>query len=533
MYPTRPVPMAQRGMVACPHHLASGAGLQILQQGGNAIDAAIAVNSTLGVVYPHMTGIGGDAFWLIYHAKTGQLHALNGSGRAVQAATRSFYQAQRLDAIPVRGPLAAITVPGAVDSWTTAHQRFGRLPLAQVLQPAIDYAAEGYPVSLSQERWTRTNRKTLADYQFSRQVFLPDGQVPAAGSLMTNLGLAATLQAIATYGRDGFYGGAVATEMTRYLTEIGGLITAADLAQHRSDWVEAIATQYRGHTIWEFPPNTQGFTVLSILNLLEGFDLAKLGHNTADYVHLIVEATKLAFADRDRWLSDPKFDKIPLDQLISKAYADHRRPLIDMNRAAPGAIAGIGGDTTYSAVVDAEGNAVSMIQSLYHDFGSGVVAGETGVILQNRGCFFSLHDSHINRLEPGKRTFHTLIPAMATDEQNRPSLVFGTMGGEGQPQTQVAMLTRFLDFGYDPQTAIDQPRWLYGRTWGSTSTGLSIEGRFSAEVCEDLSRRGHPVSLLPAWSEQMGHAHMIQIEQPGRLLKGGSDPRSDGIAVGW
>ncbi len=533
MYPTRPVPLARRGMVSCPHHLASSAGLRILQQGGNAIDAAIAINSTLGVVYPHMTGMGGDAFWLIYEAKTGKIHALNGSGRSALRATRDVYRSQGLETIPVKGALAAITVPGTVDAWVEAQQRFGRLTLAEVLQPAIEYAEAGYPVSDSQRRWTQANLETLKQYVFSAQIFLDQGDVPTVGSFLANPDLAETMRSLARNGRDAFYRGAIAEEICRYLAEVGGLLTLEDFSAHQSDWVEAIATQYRGKTIYEFPPNTQGFTVLQMLNLLEAFDLQKIGHGTADYIHLIVEATKLAFADRDRWLTDPAFVEIPVQQLISKDYAASRRSLINLQQAQPYQAGNLGGDTTYSAVVDAEGNAVSMIQSLYYDFGSGVVAGKTGVLLQNRGCFFSLDPQQANCLEPGKRSFHTLIPALGLDEQNRLFLVFGTMGGEGQPQTQIMLLTRLLDFGFDPQTAIDLPRWIYGRTWGDTSTALTLENRISSEVCETLSQRGHPIRRAPAWAEQMGHAHIIQIDPDTGLLSGGSDPRSDGAAIAW
>lgn len=532
MYPTRPIPMAKHGMVACPHHLASAVGLRILQQGGNAIDAAIAVNSTLGVVYPHMTGIGGDSFWLIYEAKSGKLFGLNGSGRSGKSATRDFYYNQGFTVLPSRGPLAAITVPGTVDAWAVAQKRFGQLTLAEVLQPAIAYAKEGYPVSASQEKWTAQNFELLSEYGFSQRTFLPDGQVPQVGTILTNLGLANTLEAIATHGPDIFYRGEIAQTITDYLAKLGGILTPEDFASHQSDWVEAIATQYRGKTIYQMPPNTQGFTVLQILNLIEGFDLQKIGHDTADYYHLLIEATKLAFADRDRWLTDPTFAEIPIQHLISKEYAEQRRSLINMQQAGDYKPGIMGGDTTYSAIVDAAGNAVSMIQSIYYDYGCGVVAGETGVILQNRGSFFSLNENHINRLEPAKRTFHTLIPAMVMDK-DKPLIIFGTMGGEGQPQTQVALLTRILDFGFNLQSAIDLPRWLYGRTWGSASSKLSLENCISVEAQNQLMQRGHPVEITDPWCDAMGHAHAIKIDAQTGVLSGGSDPRSDGIALGW
>ncbi|TVQ13035.1 MAG: gamma-glutamyltransferase [Leptolyngbya sp. DLM2.Bin27] len=531
--PTRPPAVGTRGMVASPHQLASAAGLRVLQMGGSAVDAAIALNSTLGVVYPHMTGLGGDSFWLIYDAATGQVHGLNGSGRAAAQATPEYYCDRHYTELPSRGPLAAITVPGTVDAWCTAHDRFGRLPLDKILQAAIDYAEQGYPVSTSQELWTRRNRDLLSQDPWAQSCFLPQQQVPNRGTVLTNGGLGQSLRAIASGGKDEFYRGAIAAEITRHLTERGGILTAADFAAHHSDWVEPIATTYRGYTVVEMPPNTQGFAVLQILNLLEGYDLQAIGHHTADYYHLMVEATKLAFADRDRWLSDPDFVNIPIQELISKAYADRRRPLIDLAQAQPYG-PGIGnGDTTFCAVVDDQGNAVATIQSLYFDYGCGVVGGETGIVLQNRGSFFALDPAEANSLAPGKRPFHTLIPALVLNPAGDLEWVLGTMGGEGQPQTQAALLTRAIDFGLDPQSAIDWPRWLQGRTWGESTSRLCLEGRIPEAIQAELARRGHPVAALPDWAEPMGHAQMIHIHPDTGVLWGGADPRGDGTALGW
>ncbi|NEQ32929.1 MAG: gamma-glutamyltransferase [Leptolyngbya sp. SIO4C5] len=520
-------------MVVCPHHLASAAGLTILQQGGSAVDAAIAVNAALSVVYPHMTGLGGDSFWLIYSAADSQIYGLNGSGRAGQAVTREFYAQQKLESIPQRGPLAAITVPGTVDAWHQAHQRFGKLDWQQVLQPAIALAEQGYPVTASQARWTRRNQETLAAYPGSQTAFLPEGQPPTAGTHLSNPALAQTLQTLAAEGRDAFYQGRIAQALVSGLQSLGGLLQLADFAQHRSTWVSPISTAYRDYQVYEMPPNTQGLAVLQILNLIEPFNLADIGLNSADYYHLLVEATKLAFADRDRWLSDPDFVDIPVETLISKAYSDRRRRQISLTQANSYLPGSLGGDTTYSAVVDSEGNGVSLIQSLYFDFGSGVVPAGTGVILQNRGCFFSLDPNHVNCLEPGKRTFHTLIPAMVTQPDSRLAIVLGTMGGEGQPQTQAALLTRMLDFGLDPQTAIDLPRWLWGRTWGESSSQLRLEKRIGADIQAQLQQRQHRLSLVPDWSEQMGHAHAIVIDPQTGQLRAGCDPRSDGKALGY
>lgn len=520
-------------MVVCPHHLASEIGLEILQQGGSAVDATIALNAALSVVYPHMTGLGGDSFWLIYDSATHQVHGLNGSGRAAQAVSPEFYRQQGYAKIPQRGPLAALTVPGTVDAWAQAHQRFGRLPWASLLAPAIQQATQGYPVSASQSRWTQRDRQILNQYPGSRQTFLPSNAVPQAETTLTNPDLARSLKILAAEGRDSFYTGAIAQAIVNGLADMGGLLYMEDFAAHESNWVAPITTAYRGHTICELPPNTQGMAVLQMLNLIEAYDLQAMGHGTVDYYHLMVEATKLAFADRDRWVSDPNFIDIPLETLIAKPYSDRRRHRINPIQAQPYQPGFIGGDTTYSAVVDAAGNAVSMIQSLYFDFGSGVVPADTGIVMQNRGSFFSLDTNHINCLAPGKRTFHTLIPALALHPQGHPYLVLGTMGGEGQPQTQLAMLTRVLDFGFDPQTAIDLPRWLWGRTWGADNSGLTLEGRIDPAVRAAMAERGHPVKVASDWSEQMGHAHMIRIDPETRELQGGCDPRSDGQALGW
>ena len=531
-YPSRPVVESSSGIVVCPHYLASEAGLEMLRRGGSAVDAAIATNAALGVVYPHMTGLGGDAFWLFYDAQSKQVLGLNGSGRAGQRVSRSVYRDEGLAFIPQRGPLAANTVPGAVDSWWEAHQRLGRLPWEDLLQPAIDLAEQGFPISHSQRHWTQANADRLMEYSEGNNPFLPNGELPGAQGTFKHPTLAETMRDLATGGVDEFYQGKIAREIVAYLQKQGGLLTEKDFADHTSTWVEPISTTYRGYRVYELPPNCQGFTVLQMLNLLEPFDLQHIDHDTANYYHLLVEATKLSFADRDRWLTDPEFVEIPIDELVSKDYCHLRRARITMSLAQTYQAGIGGGDTTYSACVDDQGNAVSLIQSLYFDFGSAVVPPRLGFPLQNRGSFFSLDPRHINTLEPGKRTFHTLMPGLVMGRDNSPNLVFGTMGGEGQPQTQMALLTRVLDFGFDPQTAIDLPRWLWGRTWGEDTTGLTLEGRISESVRAELRQRGHEVKLAPDWTEKMGHAHMIQINPVTNVLSGGSDPRSDGAALG-
>jgi len=532
MTQTRPVTLSRNGMVSSPHYLASVAGMGALQAGGTAVDAGIAMNAALGVVYPHMSGPGGDAFWLIYDARSSELHALNGSGRAGAQVTRQLFRSLGHDTIPSRGPLAAITVPGAVDSWCTAHDRFGRRPLRELLEPAITHAREGFPVGGSQARYGLATADVLATHDRTRDVFLPGGTVPVLGDLLRLPHLAETMEAVAERGRDGFYAGPVAEEMARSLQAAGGLLTTADFAAHHAEWTEPISTTYRGLTCWQPPPNSQGFAHLMVLNILEGFDLASIGENTAGYVHLVVEATKLAFAERDRYLTDPEFADIPLERLLSKEFAADLRAQIQPDRAQPVAPEyAAAGDTTCSVAVDRDGNAVSIIQSLYHEYGSGFVAGDSGVLLQNRGASFSLDDSHVNRLEPGKRTFHTLMPGMLFADRT-PVMVYGTMGGEGQPQTSTAMVTRVVDFHDDIQTALDRPRWLHGRTWGADTADLRIESRFATAAIAGLRERGHPVRVVDDWDDCMGHAQGIQVDGRGIFL-GGADARGEGLALGW
>ena len=525
--------VARRAAVAAPHRLAAAAGLRTLLEGGNAVDAMVACNAALGVVYPHMTGPGGDAFWLIFDAASRRAYALNASGRAGTAATRAVYLEGGASAIPVRGPRAALTVPGAVDGWIQSQRRFGRLPLSRSLAPAIAYARDGYPVSGGQARWTRSHRELLAESPEAAAVFLhADGQPYAAGELFRHPRLAATLEAIAEGGRAAFYEGPIAAAVSSYLRHQGGVLSADDFAAHVSDWEEPIAVEYRGLRAINLPPNSQGFSALQILGMLDTVDVGATAEDPAAYVDLVVRATALAFEDRDRYLTDPRFLHIPLDRLLSRDYlAERASAMATVVERGPAGSRPIGGDTTFSCCVDAEGNAAAVIQSLYFEWGSGVVAGETGLLLQNRGTFFSLDPDHHNRLEPGKRTFHTLTAAMLLAE-GKPALVYGAMGGEGQPQTQAALTTRVVDFGLDVQAATDAPRWLYGRTWGEAYRGLRLEGRFGAATVAELERRGHPrVELVADWDELLGHAQAIQVF--GDRLEAASDPRSDGAALGY
>ena len=538
-------PLATHGMVTSPNHLATQAGLDILRRGGNAVDAAIATAVTLAVVYPQMCTPGGDNFWLIYNAGTGELRGLNASGRAGSKASIDFYASKGLHAVPSRGYLAANTVPGAVSGWDEAyHYSLSALkttmPWRELFTSAVTYAEDGFPVSTSLARWsainTDTSDKTFRALQrfpeFAR-VFLNNGSPLATGDIFRQPDLAATLQTIADQGAGAFYTGSIAEKIVADLEKNGGMLTPDDFSSHKADWVTPIRVAYRGLTACNLPPNTQGMASLEILNILNKFDIKSMGEGSADHYHVIIEATKEAFIDRDRYLSDPAFVSIPLDNLLSERHGREQAAHISMAKAsASGTPLDPKGDTVWLGVVDKDGNAVSLIQSIYHDFGSGIVAEGTGILLQNRGSFFSLDPDHVNRLEPGKRTMHTLNPAMLL-KNGRPYLVYGTMGGEGQPQTQAAIVTRIVDFGMTPQEAVTAPRWLYGRTWGAASNDVKLEGRIPAAVVKDLAERGHPVKRVEDFTDTMGHAGAILINAETGVLQGAADPRGDGLAAGY
>jgi oxamate amidohydrolase len=542
----RPPTCADRGMVATSHVLASEAGSAALRRGGSAVDAAIAANAVLCVAYPHMAGLGGDGFWLVHEPGGGGVRALNASGPAAARATREYYREKgHREEIPSRGALAALTIPGAVDGWREAHERYGRLEWAELFSDAIRYARHGVAVTRSLANWMHADIPVFARHPSSAGVFLDDGRARREGERLVQGDLADSFERLARAGaRAGFYEGETAERICAGLGPEGSPLTPDDFARFRAEWVEPISSSYRDYTAYAFPPNTQGFAALQLLNLIEGFDVARWGDGTADYYHHMAEAVKLVFADRDAWLTDPRFVDIPLERLLSREYAAERRALIDPHRAMdmeavePGIpFTGSerrspGGDTCYFCAIDEDGLAVSVIQSIYHDFGSAEIGGGTGIILQNRGSFFSLDDAHPNRLEPGKRTFHTLIPAMLF-EGDEPYLVYGTMGGEGQPQTQAALVTRLVDFGYDVQQAIEAPRWLMGRTWGTESRDLSLEGRIADETVRELELRGQPVKMLARWDDNMGHAQAIRIDRRHGFLEGGADPRGEGAAIGF
>ncbi len=525
-------------MVACPHSLASAAGVDVLRAGGSAVDAAIAAASTLGVVYPHMCGIGGDAFWLIYDARRRKVDYLEGGGRAAGTGRLEWFQENGYREIPFRGILpATLTTPGAVASWCEAHKRYGRVPLARDLESAIGYARDGYPVTARLARWIEQTAAELAQDVGSAALFLPGGQPPRAGTRLANPALARTLEAIAAQGRAGLYAGEVARALAALAKARGGFFTAADLASQQAAWGEPIRGTYRGIKIFETPAPTQGFTVLEMLNLLEPFELAQKPFLGPDHVHLLVQAKQIAYHDRDRFLADPRFVEVPIERLISKSYARERQKLIDPARALPWdkvpSYGSLKGDTVYVAAVDADGNAASLIFSLYGVFGSCVTDERTGVVLQNRSAYFSLDPAHPNRLEPGKVPLHTLI-ASAAFRDDRLWAVLGCMGADGQPQIHLQAYVAMIDYGLDIQQALDCPRWLSGRfALGEARDTLHIEARYPRETVDDLERRGHPVDRWGDWNELAGHAHGITIDPVSGVRWGGSDPRSDGAAIGY
>jgi gamma-glutamyltranspeptidase len=530
----RPVTMATHGMVAAPHYLASVAGLTMLERGGTAVDAIIAANAVLGVVYPHMSGLGGDLFAQVWDPASGHVSALNGSGRSGEKVTVDVYKEKGWDEIQPRGPLAANTVPGVVSAWGELHRRYGKLDWAELLQPAYIYASDGYPLSQKFRDFIADYADTLREFSTTAAVYLPNGETPRAGALFRQPDLAESYRLIAQQGPDVFYRGELAAKIVRNLQRAGGLLTEDDFASHQSDWVEPLRTRYGDYEVTQLPPNTQGIAALMILNILEEIGLDHIGEGTPDYYHLMTEAVKLVFADRDRWVTDPDTVEIPYERLLDKGYARERSGQIDMERALTEEKTrpGVGGDTVYMCAYDENGLAVSLIQSVYFEFGSAYIPEGTGILMQNRGSFFSLEPDEPNVLEPRKRTFHTIIPAMALRD-GRPALLFGAMGGEGQPQTQAAILTRMANYGYNVQQAIEAPRWLYGRTWGDESKSLKLESRIPDGVATELSRRGHDVEMVEQWSQTMGHAQAIWIDHEEGILHGGADPRGEGYALGF
>jgi gamma-glutamyltranspeptidase / glutathione hydrolase len=528
----RSVVRASQGMVATSQPLASQVGLDVLKRGGNAVDASIAMAAVLNVTEPNMTGVGGDAFMMIYASKTKKLEGLNASGRAPRALNLHYFTSRNITQMPTNG-MEPVTVPGAFDGWVTLLDKHGTIKLADLLAPAIAYAENGFPVM----------EKTAADWEpevprlrqtaAAASTYLVNGAAPQPGTMFVQKNLARTLRTLARGGRDAFYRGDIARAIVDYCQKHGGFLSMEDFASQKSEWVEPISTTYRGHTIYELPPNGQGLTALLLFNMLEGIDLKSLRTQPGLYYHTLIEATKIAFADRNRYIADPAFGKIPVNELLSKDYAARRRALIDPTKAIDAPAYGevrMGSDTTYFAVVDKDRNAVSFINSIFSAFGSAIVAGETGIVLQNRGAGFSLEPNHPNRIEPGKRPFHTLIPAMVFKD-GRPLISYGVMGGDVQAQGHVQVLVNLIDRGLNLQQAIDAPRVRY-----ISGRGVMMDEELTAPLIGELLQRGHERVLPSAGLTHralMGGAQAIMIDPTSGTLLGASDSRKDGLALGY
>jgi gamma-glutamyltranspeptidase/glutathione hydrolase len=537
-FATRSVVLAQRGMVATSHPLATGIGLEVLRNGGSAVDAAIAANAALGLMEPTGCGIGGDLFAIV-REPSGALHGLNASGRSPRGLTRDWLLGKGLTRLPLRGPLS-VSVPGAVDGWHELHARFGRRPLSELLAPSVEYARRGFPITeVIAAAWANEAR-ALHDFPGFATVYMPEGRAPLPGETFRNPGLAAAYELIGRDGRDAFYRGPIGTAIVEVLAAHGGHLTREDLEAHRSEWVTPISTSYRGWEVYQLPPNGQGATVLQMLNILEGFDLAALGFGSPEHLHLIIEAKKLAFEDRARFYADPQFAELPLAGLQSKEYAAERRALIDMNRAQLGPGAGrperfAAGDTVYLCAADAEGMLVSLIQSNYYGCGSGVTVEAFGFGLQNRGSQFSLEEGHANVYEPGKRPFHTIIPGFAT-RAGHAALAFGVMGAAMQPQGQVQVLTNIVDFGMNVQEAGDAPRVRHEGSSEPTGGAPMQDGGVvhlesgHAGAIEGLRARGHRIE---PGSGGFGGYQAILLDERLGVYCGASESRKDGHAAGF
>ena len=526
-------------MVTSPHSLASAAGLDVLRAGGSAIDAAIATSAVLSVVYPHMTGLGGDAFWLIHDGGSGEIRTLNGGGQAAAGATLSGSRRAGCSEIPLRGIVpATLTVPGAVASWTEAHGVHGRLPLRRVLEGAIGYARDGFPVTGRACKLHRDGaRRSRARIAKPRRCFFRRARHPRPAQGSPTATWRARCNQSPMRGGRAFTKARSPPRWRASPKNTAACSGSPIFSRQKAIWGEPLVGRYRDVTVYNTPPPTQGFTVLEMLNLIEPHELHRKDFLGPDHVHLLVQAKQIAYHDRDQLLADPAFADVPVERLISKQYAAERGRLIDARSALKWdmvpSFGSLAGDTVYIAAVDRDGNAASLIQSLYGAFGSCVVAGNTGVILQNRGAYFSLDRSHPNRLEPGKIPLHTLIASMAKRDGKLWS-VLGCMGADGQPQIQLQPYSAMIDFGLDIQEAIETPRFLSGRfALGEARDTLHIESRFPEATIEALARRGHTINRWDAWNEMAGHAHGITIDRRHGMLSGGSDPRSDGAAIGY
>ncbi len=535
-FATRSEVIARNGMAATSQPLATQVALDILKKGGNAIDAAIAANAVLGLVEPTGAGIGGDLFALIWSADKGKLYGLNASGKSPRSLKLEYFSENGYEFIPAYGPLP-VSVPGCVDGWYEMHDMFGRLPMKDILQPAITYAREGFPVSEVIAFYIDRGTQILKEYPNIKEVYMPGGKAPAKGEIFKNPLLANTLDKIVKGGRNEFYRGSIARDIASFMAKQGGFLNYDDLSRHHSEWVEPVSTDYRGYNVWELPPNGQGIAALQILNILEGYDIASMGFGSADYIHLFTEAKKLAFEDRAKYYADPLYSKAPVTQLISKKYAAERRKLINIEKASkiyePGIIEA--GNTVFLTVADKFGNMVSLIQSNYRGMGSGMCPTGLGFVLQDRGEMFSLSPGHSNVYAPGKRPFHTIIPAFIT-KNNKPWISFGVMGGDMQPQGHAQIVINLIDFKMNLQEAGDAPR--IHHIGSSEPTGqlmtnggiLLLESGFRTEVIQKLLSMGHTIQ----WDlGGYGGYQAIMRDDKTKVLYGASESRKDGQAAGY
>jgi gamma-glutamyltranspeptidase/glutathione hydrolase len=535
-FATRSEVIARNGMAATSQPLATQVALDILKKGGNAIDAAIAANAVLGVVEPTGCGIGGDLFAIIWSAERGKLYGLNGSGRSPRSLKFEYFKENGYEFIPSYGPLP-VSVPGCVDAWFEMHEMLGKTPIKDILQPAINYAREGFPVTEVIAYSLEEGLEKLKEYPNIKEVYMPGGKAPAKGEVFKNPMLAGTLEKIVKGGRNEFYRGTIARDIDAFMKKQGGFLTFDDLSRHHSEWVEPVSSTYRGYEIWELPPNGQGIAALQILNILEGYDIASMGFGSAEYMHLFTEAKKLAFEDRAKYYSDPLFAATPVSQLISKRYAAERRKLIDRSKAADIYEAGMieANNTIYLTVADKYGNMVSLIQSNYRGLGSGMCPTGLGFILQDRGEMFSLSEGHNNVYAPGKRPFHTIIPAFIT-KNNKPYISFGVMGGDMQPQGHAQIVVNLIDFKMNLQEAGDAPRMHHigsSEPTGQVMTNggtLLLESGFRTEVVQKLMSMGHKIQ----WDlGGFGGYQAIMWDEKNKVWFGASESRKDGQAAGY
>ncbi len=536
-FATRSEVIGQHGMVATSHPLATQIGLDILKKGGTAVDAAIAANAALGLMEPTGCGVGGDLFAIVWDAKTGKLYGLNASGRSPASLTLDYFRQQKLEKIPSFGPLP-VSVPGCVDGWFELHKRFGKLPVTDLLMPAVEYAEKGFPVTELVAYYLGRSVPNLGSrFPNVMETYTLDGKtVPVKGDIFRNPGLAKTYRQLIAGGRDAFYKGEIATTIAAFMKEQGGFLSTDDLAAHHSEWVEPVSVNYRGYDVWELPPNGQGIAALQMLNILEGYDFSQIPYGSARHIHLFAEAKKLAFEDRAKYYADMEFAKVPVNELISKSYAAERRKLINENRAGVFEAGDpMEGGTIYLTVADKDGNMVSLIQSNYRGLGSGMVPPGLGFMLQDRGELFSLEAGHPNVYEPGKRPFHTIIPCFIT-KNGLPFISFGVMGGDFQPMGHVQIVMNLVDFGMNLQEAGDAPRISHSGSTdptGGVNPGkgeIQLESGFSYEVVRELMNMGHKIS----WSfGDYGGYQAIMFDSVRKVYFGASESRKDGQAAGY